>query len=560
VGFVYLAALEITKRPLLSLLAPASFAVSPLFWLWSTVAGVRSAAALTVAVVVYLAFRWERETKSGARSAATKSFTYLALAYGMALAHHRSAILLALPLGCFIIVVDRQVLLSFRRVAISALLFVLPLLTYLYLPVRSIMGAPFDQFHPDTFPRFLDLVLATRLSQSFLSVPLEQMPARCGMLGANIVEQFGVVGLGMGVLGGATLAWRRFPVFLLTALFALSLALQTLDWNVGEDHLNTVYLIPAYVVIVLWIANGALFAGDLISNLRYWHRPALAYAGITGLLLLLEVPMGLRGWEAMAGRAGRPLDNFRQSLDGGFLARRLVMASLPHIEDNAVVFADWEQATPLWYAQQIEGIKPNVEIVYGLSSIADAERRAAGRPAYLARALPGGDGLRFTCVGPLVRIGRSPSKVVPVVHPLNLTFDSQISLLGFVLYDERGVVIESIDSKAQVLPVELYWQALTRPTGDYSVSVRLVDHSGKLLRQSDNQHPVLSMYPTNRWEAGEVVGDYYELSMAGLDPGTYRLEALLYSSSPSGWRNLDVSDASGWPIGDRATITQVIVR
>ncbi|MCL5962586.1 MAG: DUF2723 domain-containing protein [Chloroflexi bacterium] len=93
VAFVYLAAWEMTSRLVPSLLAAASLAVSGLFWLWSTMAGVRSSTAMTTAVVIYLALRYQRLTKTAPGSpVASNAFIWLAFAYGIALAHHRSVI------------------------------------------------------------------------------------------------------------------------------------------------------------------------------------------------------------------------------------------------------------------------------------------------------------------------------------------------------------------------------------------------------------------------------------------------------------------------------------
>jgi len=276
------------------------------------------------------------------------------------------------------------------------------------------------------------------------------------------------------------------------------------------------------------------------------------------VLLLSFLQLGAANLEDMQRRAAGELDKFRQHLDAGFLARRLVAASLPYIEDNAVIYADWEQATPFWYVQQIEGLKPNVELAYGVDSVAEVEKRANGRPIYLARAVPDTGNKRLTAVGPLVKLLEGARTDTPAnLKPLQYRLGSQIGLLGYVQYDEQGRSIDHFDGRAKVLAIELYWQAITTPQSDYSVSLRLVDDAGNLVAQLDNKHPVLSMYPTSRWAPGEIVGDYYELSLRGVPPKSYRLEVLMYTSSAQGWHNLDVFDAAGRPIGDRAVIVRI---
>lgn len=563
VAAVYLAAWEMTGRLSAAVVAAASLAVSGLFWQWATIAGVRSSTALMVALVIYLAVRWSSETRVKRFGATARTFALLSLTYGAALAHHRSAVLLAPPLLLFILVVNARIVFSAGVMARSALLIAFPLLTYLYLPIRSAMGTPFDQFHPDTLPRFLDLVLATRLSQSFLSVPMEAMPARATMLGVEFWREFGGVGAGLAMLGVGWLLWRKPPVLALTALFALAVAAQTLNWNVGQDHLNVVYLIPAYVVVALWIGAGVgSLGGTLLRALRF---APLAKAVLTAVVVMLLVPFvqsGVANWDEMQRYAERPLDKFRQHIDAGYVARRLVMASLPYVEDNAAIFADWEQATPFWYVQHVEGLKTGVEVLYGVGSVDEMEKRVGERPIYVARAIADTGQRRFTAVGPLAKLMRGSrrelSRAPAGMRPLDLVFGAQIKLLGYVQYDDRGRIVEDAAPQASVLPFTLYWQALERPREDYSVSTRLMDSAGNLVAQLDNRHPVLSMSPTRLWEPDEVVGDYYELPLAGLSPGNYRLEVLLYTSSAQGWRNLEVVDASGRALGERAAVTEVV--
>ncbi len=168
---------------------------------------------------------------------------------------------------------------------------------------------------------------------------------------------------------------------------------------------------------------------------------------------------------------------------------------------------------------------------------------------------------KFTSVGPLVKLVKTPSTAVPAnLKPLNFVLGSQIALLGYIQYDEQGHIVDHLDAGAEVLPITLYWKALTRPQEDYSVSMRLVDSSGKDVAQMDNKHPVLSLYPTSHWSPGEVVGDYYEMPLQDLAPSDYRLEVIMYASSGQGWHNLEIVDSSGHPVGERAVILSVAKR
>lgn len=56
----------------------------------------------------------------------------------------------------------------------------------------------------------------------------------------------------------------------------------------------------------------------------------------------------------------------------------------------------------------------------------------------------------------------------------------------------------------------LYWEALRRDAGDYTVFNHLLDPSGSVVSQKDNQ-PQGGMYPTYLWDEGERIRDEYRL-------------------------------------------------
>jgi hypothetical protein len=58
----------------------------------------------------------------------------------------------------------------------------------------------------------------------------------------------------------------------------------------------------------------------------------------------------------------------------------------------------------------------------------------------------------------------------------------------------------------------------------------------------DYANPVLGMYPTSKWQPGEVVGDFYELALPqSAQPGDYHIEVIVYTREGSGFRNLPVT-------------------
>jgi hypothetical protein len=231
---------------------------------------------------------------------------------------------------------------------------------------------------------------------------------------------------------------------------------------------------------------------------------------------------------------------WRQDLQRGAQARRLAESGLAQVAPDAIVVGDWEQATPLRYSQWVEGLRPDVEVVYPLERLEEAA--TSGRPLYVARNHPGLAGRWHpSAAGPLIALQSEPASGLPeAAVPLGIGMGDAFELAG-VAYDGTGY------GPGSVVPLTIYWQALAVPAHDYSVSLRLFDAEGQEIFKQDSQHPVLGTYPTSQWATGEVVGDYYEIQLPpDLATGAYQWGAILYRTLPEGgWENLKVAGSEG---------------
>jgi hypothetical protein len=276
--------------------------------------------------------------------------------------------------------------------------------------------------------------------------------------------------------------------------------------------------------------------------------------GATYSLVAVVAALGMLAWPVppvpqrwtplrQAHQGAGALDVWRQTLKVGRMGDR-VGWSIASVRPEAVIVCDWEQATPLWYVQQVEGQRPDVQIVYPVERLDEAA--ATGRPLYIARAH---DGLaeRWHPSGSdaLISLQDEPTFGAPE------TLAALGSQLGsFELVGYRYGVAPHHDQRrfdpGEVVPVTLVWRALEPSEHDYSVSVRLLNERGDQVAQVDSQHPVLGTYPTSRWTAGEVVRDYHELQLPhDLAPGAFRWGVILYRALPEGgWESLKV-DGTG---------------
>ncbi len=519
-----------TRRLIPALSAALFFAFGPAFWEQATMADKYAFNALLVALVLYLTLRW-----GTTRSPATLNL--LALVYGLSLTHHRTMVLFAPALLGYIWWLEGSALWrDWRRLLGLAALFFAPLLFYLYLPWAESRNLPPGTWHPRTLKDWYHYIMDTG-QIGYLYVDPADLGERLLFYARTLQRDFTWIGVLLG-LGGLVWQFRRRPadaVFLLV-VFCLQAFLA------ANHHLprQWTFFIPSFMIYALWIgeALGAVWAG--FERLRAgWGKIgiALAVALALAMLLLPMLPFRPR-YQAFRNihHGEGTLDVWRQALKLGRMGIRLGSA-IALVDQDAVIVADWEQATPLWYYQQVEGLRPDVDIVYPVERLEEAA--ASGRPLYISRNQPGlAEHWSPSSAGPLIALNPEPVSEPPAgIVPLGIRLGDAFELAGFS-YGEADFY------PATVVPVTLFWRAIQEPPYDYAVSLRLIDEAGQEVFQIDSQHPVLGTFPTSQWTAGEVVGDYYEIQLPGeLPPGTYRWGVILYRSLPEGgWESLKVAD------------------
>jgi hypothetical protein len=556
VVMVYHCVYMLFERPVPALAAALSLALSLTFWEQALLADKYAFNALMVSLVITLALRW-------GKTRAPSTLNLLALTYGLSLTHHRTMALFAPSLLAYVWWHERRALWrDGRRLLRLALLCAVPLFLYLYLPWAESRNLPPGTWHPRTARQWFDYLFDTGRT-GLVYVDPADLGEMLSFYVRTLRSDFTWVGmlLGMGGLvwqflapqqflapggGGPSAFARRWPdgVFLL-----VNYVLQA--FLAANHHVprHWVYFIPSFVIFALWMGGG-LSAISFLTRLRE-RAPSIMQKGIgiTLTLAMLAWPLlpfyeryrPLREAHLGAG----VLDVWRQTLKQGHMGDRLGEA-IADVEANAIIVCDWEQATPLWYFQQVEGLRPDVQIVYPIERLDEVAGRALlsepDRPLYLARTLPG-VAYRWhpSCSSSLIALRPSPTfKLPPGISPLNVQFTDvdgvRIELAGF-RYGSTGF------RPPQVVPLTLYWRAARKLEHDYSVSLRLLNGAGEQIFKVDGQHPVLGSYPTSMWTVGEIVGDYYEIQLPPhLAAGTVHWGVILYRALPEGgWRSLKVA-------------------
>ncbi|HZQ10082.1 MAG TPA: DUF2723 domain-containing protein [Anaerolineae bacterium] len=530
IPFVYLAARLLTARFMtandvsgeLLVRAPAFiaalvFAFGETFWSQAVVAEVYTLQALLTAVMLWLALRWSAASENVAALHAKPSLIPLAFWAGLMLTHHRMSVLILPALAVYVLSYDRSFLRQPRTLLKLALVFILPLLLYAYLPIRGMVTSSLDGGYQNTPQGFLNWILGTAYTVFLTQNPLSQERDAAYYLNL-FVSEFTPIGLLAAAAGFVALflrAWREWMLLVLGLVLNLIFALT---YRVADVN---VFFIPSFLFVALLIAAG--LSGLLWLAFYAWtNRLATSVAAVAWLALLF-LPFTLYG-------AHHERVNLSNRTDIAEYGRAMLSQPLPN---NATLIGILGEMTLVRYFQETQSLRPDVETIAAdkedarLKAIEDALKRQ--RTVFLTRPLKDVEKkYSLSSIGPLIQVLAKPNKKdAPAPHQvLNADF-GDVKLVG---YDHAEVLDGARDALAQrLIPVTLYWQPQKKIPNNRLVSLKLLDEKGQLAGQLDRQ-PVLDAYPTSAWRNGEYIADAYDVPIfVGAAPGDYMLQVTMYN-------------------------------
>jgi hypothetical protein len=528
VGLIYGAVRLSTGSELSAFLAALLLGISEVFWGEAVIGDKYALNACLLALVVFTLIQWSKAPSE-------RSLCACAFCYGLSLTHHRSMVVFFPFLIGYWVWHTPHLLGQWRRLGKVALFLFLPLLLYIWLPIGVSRGLPPGTWQPSSLKEWG----AYMLDKGYLDKvqPYVGVWEKLTFYGKTLLAQFTLYGVLLGLLGLVYQVRTRNPLWV---FLAPGFVFQTVLAAGYQISRYWVFLLPSFVLFALWIGEGLTWLSSAtIVLVRRSKSLGYGIVGITLASFIVLVALLLwRNYPTFRERHldGGSLDIWRQDLKEGYLAQRFVKNGLAFVEPNSIIAADWEQFTPLWYFQQVEGWRPDVTVIHPIYRWTEA--LATGQPVHLARNVAGiGEPYHLTAVGTLIRVSETPNFQPPSdIYPTTtIKWENKIELVGYRFY-------QTDFSTGYVWPVSLYFRAPEPLNANYSISVRLFSEDGAQLWSEDRQHFVLGMYPTTRWLPGEVVGDYFEIPFPRRIPaGRYRLGIILYTLTSDGnWRNLTV--------------------
>lgn len=335
VGVLVLVLSRLGVRPLIALAAGLALAVTGPLWQEATYAEMKGLHLLLVALLVHRALVWRQERRD-------RDFLLGGLLSGMALSNHMLA-LASVPLVVLFALGTGRDRLRQRPILLfqAALLFLVGIAFYLFIPLRALFGPP-EVYGPLlTWDGFAGLVTgaAHRTQMHFgtgesVVSAWRAIPDVFTQLAAGSHVAFVAAGL-----AGALVLCRRDP-----PIGALTLGLVVGNVYLYANYFGNLhdYLLVTWLVVALWAGVAANALVDMLGSLAGGR---LKRAEV--LVLLLPVVIAAGQWESR--------DQSRNHLGESFADR--VFDALPQ---DAVLLTYWDALTTLSYEHCIEGRRPDV--------------------------------------------------------------------------------------------------------------------------------------------------------------------------------------------------------
>jgi tetratricopeptide (TPR) repeat protein len=338
-------------------------AFSRTLWSYATIAEVYALNALLIVIVFFLMLRWRRcivedrmhlSTASN-RGQVTRHDVFLysaALIFGLALGVHHVTVALTLPAVAVIVFRTQGVrFFTSRRLVYAALISIGALVAvYAYLPLAASRSPVINWGHPRSLQEIW-WHLTGRQYQVYFSFKPEIMGEQFAEFCRMALREFGFPWLPLSLVlafAGLADAFKRDRTifwFLLTIMIA-DLA-YALSYEIAED--KDAYYLPTFISIAIAAGLGIrwLIRGALSKSLPV-VKPSLA--AVVAVLVVSTIAL----------TANWPFNNRRRY----FIAHDYVDNLLKAIAPNGLLLTlDWQVVSPMFYAQEIEQLRPDVKVV-----------------------------------------------------------------------------------------------------------------------------------------------------------------------------------------------------
>ena len=359
-----------------------SFTFSDTFWFNAVEAEVYSLSIFLTALVLYLAILWmdyHKEYQS------VRFLMFAVYIFGIGTGLHLLNLLLIPSILILIFITDKKLLLSLNLWIVVPVLVVIGVSIYFIVYVRSGLNPVIDENNPENLTNFLKYIKREQYGTEslFLNIfdraapfweyQIKKLNIRYfawNFIGegttpaidrgaAEVLSFRGLYGLPflLGILGMIhhfIRDWKRasavFVMFLLTGI-AITVYLNQPDPQPRErDYV----FVGSYYAFAIWMGMGMQFIFEIVKKIFDSFRSSMKSAlYISGALVLIVVPINMAKFNYES-----------QDRSGNYMPWDYSYNILQSCEENALLFTNGDNDTfPLWYLQEIEGVRKDVKII-----------------------------------------------------------------------------------------------------------------------------------------------------------------------------------------------------
>lgn len=266
---------------------------------------------------------------------------FLAFVFGLALGNHITILLLA-PLLLFMGVKAWRQGLGLGWIVGQMVFIGLGGLVYLYLPLSAQSYPPINWGNPQTWNGFWWQISGQPYQGLLFDMPSAQFLQRIPALARLLLEQFGVPGMVVGIIGATLSPYHKGSLRTVCVWVVFTYALFSLGYNTA-DAMS--YLLPVWMIFSVWIGFGMIVLNEWV-----WRRIPIGLLVNIALVifLLVRIPATFSQVDA---REDWRLVNFAESLLDG-------------APQDAIIFTESGQDSfPLWYAHFGMGRRPDLRVI-----------------------------------------------------------------------------------------------------------------------------------------------------------------------------------------------------
>ena len=353
--------------PSFTALAPAFaggllIAFSRTLWSYATITEVYTLNTLLIAIIFWLMARWRRRILEDRMASGLKApfiirdydwLVYTAAGvFGLSLGVHHVTIGLMLPALALLVWATQgpHFFGSKRLLYAAAFAFVMLVIVYSYLPIAASRSPIINWGNPRSVHAIWAHITGKQY-QVFLSFDSKIIGQQLIEFGKLLFREFGPWWLpivpGLAVAGFVQLFKRNRVIFWFLSLLVVTDVAYGVSYFIAED--KDAYYLPAFIAFAIATAFGLRW----LLGLSVFKRESLTTLPLITAVLILIVP-------AVALASNWPFNNRRHY----FIAHDYVENILGSMErDSLLLTLDWQVASPMFYAREIEHLRPDVKVV-----------------------------------------------------------------------------------------------------------------------------------------------------------------------------------------------------